>query len=144
MGRGNERGGGRASSGGRGSRRQFKPAATTTPTVEKLSTAKPELKDHIFYVNKPDQAHNFVESRRKLLVYLGEALKDGGVMMKALEAEKDFEETKPLWCEKDAKGNPVKDADGKPKPKAVDKTTIEWYDYDKDATAWHQKRDKSV
>ena len=63
-------------------------------------------------------------------------------MMKALEAEKDFEETKPLWCEKDAKGNPVKDADGKPKPKAVDKTTIEWYDYDKDATAWRQKRDK--
>ena len=99
MGRGNERGGGRASSGGRGSRRQFKPAATTTPTVEKLSTAKPELKDHIFYVNKPDQAHNFVESRKKLLNYLGEELKDGCVMMKALEAEKDFSETEPLPVE---------------------------------------------
>ena len=129
MGRGNERGGGRASSGGRGSRRQFKPAATKTPTVEKLSTAKPELKDHIFYVNKPDQAHNFVESRKELLNYLGQKLDDGGVMMKALEEEKDFNETKPIWCEKDDKGEPVLDEKGKPKPKAVDKSTIEWYEW---------------
>ena len=116
MGRGNERGGGRTSRGGRGGRGPSRSSTTTAPKAEKLSTAKPELEDHIFYINKPDQAHNFVESRDKLLWYLGKKLKDGGVMMRALEAETPFSETEPLWCEKDAKGDPVIDSNTK-KPK---------------------------
>ena len=64
-------------------------------------------------------------------------------MMRAVEAETPFSETEPLWCEKDSKGDPVIDPNTKkPKEKAVDKTTIEWYRFDIEYKAWKDKKDK--
>ena len=146
MGRGNERGGGRTTNGGRGGRggrRQNRTAATPTPTVEKLSTAKPGLEKHIFYINKPDQAHNFIETKKEILWHLTTHLKDGGVMMKALEDEKPFSETKPILCERDTDGNPLVDEHGKIKMIAkVDKTTPEGYEYDLDFKDWRDRKRK--
>ena len=96
MGRDNGRGGRGASRGGRGGRGPSRRTTTAEAGRERLSTAAPELKDHIFYINKPDQAHNFLETKKQLLWHLNTKLEDGGVMMKALEEDKDFSETKPL------------------------------------------------
>ena len=138
MGRDNQRGGRGASRGGRGGRGPSR-RTTTTETKEKLSTAAPELKDHIFYINKPDQAHNFIESKKQLLWYLNKELKDGGVMMQALEDEKDFSETEPKPIETDAKGDPVLDAEGNVKLKQIDKSTFEGYKFDVEHKEWREK-----
>ena len=45
---------------GRGSGNNGKPKAI------KLATAKPELQESVFYINKPDQAHNFMEVKEKI------------------------------------------------------------------------------
>ena len=141
MGRSNERGGGRASRGGRGGRRPFRPSANNEASREKLATAKPELKDAIFCVNKPDQAHNFIDSKKKILWHLSEELKDGGVMMKALEDEKNFDEQEPIYCERNPKtGEPKRDSAGAIILKPIDKTSFEWYKFDIKYKAWEEKR----
>ena len=142
MGRDNGRGGRGASRGGRGGRGPSRRTTTTEVRREKLATAKPELVEHIFYINKPDQAHNFIETKKKILWYLGEKLDDGGVMMNALEEEKDFNETKPLWCERNPDGTPKKDGQGQIIEKKVDKEDVGWCEHTIAYKEWRAKMNK--
>ena len=130
MGRNNGNGGrGRrrsCRSGGRGSGR----GQTNTTTGIKLSAAKPELQDCVFCVNEPDQAHNFIEVKKKLITWASKHFDDRGVMMTALETETDFSESKPT-APKDAKGVTV-----------INKATHEGHAHDQKWQKWDKKNEE--
>ena len=70
MGRSNDgRGKGNKSKKGNASKGNGSNGNNGKPKTIKLATAKPELQESVFYINKPDQAHNFMEVKEKICTW---------------------------------------------------------------------------
>ena len=87
------RGTGRSSYGS--SRRSTSATAASTTTTAQSKKDEDGLMQ--FYMNKPDQANDFVEAKKALVECSSRAVKDGGRMMKAIRDEVDWSEVEPTW-----------------------------------------------
>ena len=121
MGRQGRGKGGKGRGGGRGKPKSSGSTSVNDPT-------KAMLKNQHFYNDKPDQAHNFVQVKKKLVQCFAEQCDDGGVMKTAVEDGVPFEETAPE----------VPLVDG---VKKIDQSTEEGHHYHRQFLAWEKRQE---
>ena len=88
------------------------------------------MKNQFSHNDKPDQAHNFVQVKKKLVLYFVEQCDDGGMMKTDIKEDTPFEATKPT-APLDAHGNEV-----------TDKRTMAGCEFDMKCKAWQDKKDE--
>ena len=136
------RGGRSGSRNGRGGGRSNCRSNGTQSNETKASAGVPELSDSVFFINRPNQAHNFIKVKEKIMNYLNKELKDEGAMGKALEEGKQFDETKPTLWKLGKDGQPEKDNNGNFIEDKIDKSSIRGYEFMQDCADWRKRREK--
>ena len=100
------------------------------------------MSDSVFFINRPNQAHNFIKVKEKIMNCLNKELKDEGAMGKALEEGKQFDETKPTLWKLDSNGDPEKDSKGNFIEDKIDKSSIRGCEFMQDCADWRKRREK--
>ena len=85
------------------------------------------LRNQRFCNNKPDQAHNFTQVKKKLVQCFAEQCGNGGIVKTAIADDEPLEETKPT-VPTNAKGEVI-----------IDKITLAGYEFDIEHKEWTNK-----
>ena len=139
--RSNHRSGRSNSRSGRGGGRNNNRSSGPVSSETKATGGVTELKDNVFFINRPNQAHNFITVKKEIIEHLNKTLNDNGVMGDALEEGKHFAETKPMLWKLDSNGDKEKDAKGNFIEDKIDKTSLRGYECTLDLGDWRKRRE---